>query len=66
MKRYKITIMVPHVEEVVVTDAQAAHNEAKRLAGKTHGGLPDATVHSIEFVNDVQTEPLDFPGGDAA
>ena len=58
MKRYKITMMVPETFEVVVIDAQAAHNEATRLAGKDDEGRPAAIVQSIEFLGDVQTEPL--------
>ena len=61
MKRYKITLMVPQVKEVVVENVQAAHNEATRLAGTGENGTtPQAIVKSIEFVGDVQTEPLDF------
>jgi len=60
MKRYKITLMVPQVKEVVVENVQAAHNEATRLAGTGENGTPRAIVKSIEFVGDVQTEPLDF------
>lgn len=62
MKRYQITLLVPQTKEVVVRDAQAAHNEATRLAG---GAGAKAIVSSIEFVGDVQTEPLDFPEGAA-
>jgi len=58
MKRFRITMLVPSVSEVVVADAQAAHNEATRLAGKDEDGRPAAVVKSIEFVGDVQTEPL--------
>lgn len=64
MKRYKITLMIPAEEEVVVSDLQAAHNEATRLAvamgGKTPAGAPKALVQSIEFIGDVATEPLNF------
>ena len=60
MKRFRITLMVPHSTEVVVADAQAAHNEATRLAGKDTDSQPQAIVQSIEFIGDVQTEPLDF------
>ena len=60
MKRFKITLMVPHSTEIVVADAQAAHNEATRLAdADVHEG-PKALVHSVEEVGDVQTELIDF------
>ena len=60
MKRFKITLMVPHSREIVVADAQAAHNEASRLATAPLEGEPSALVHSIEEIEDVITEPLDF------
>lgn len=60
MKRFKITLMVPHSREVVVADAQAAHNEATRLATIPVDGSPCAVVHSIEEIEDVITEPIDF------
>lgn len=59
MKRYRITLMVPHIKEVVVADAQGAHNEATRLATPV-AGQPPALVHSIEEIGDVVTEPIDF------
>ena len=60
MKRYNITLLVPHSTEVIVADAQAAHNEATRLAGPDGNGSPQAIVQSIEFLGDVETEPLNF------
>jgi len=60
MKRFKIVLMVPNVTEVVVADAQAAHNEATRMAAITADGLPPARVHMVEFLNDVVTEEIDF------
>lgn len=51
--------MVPQTAEVVVTDAQAAHNEATRLAS-SNGDQPNSIIESIEFIGDVQTEPLPF------
>ena len=61
MKRYKITLMVPHSREIVVADAQAAHNEATRLARSGIApGEAAAIVHSVEYINDVQTEEIDF------
>jgi len=60
MKRFKITLMVPHSKEIVVTDAQAAHNEATRLAAATVQDGPKALVHSVEELEDVQTEPVGY------
>jgi hypothetical protein len=62
MKRFKITLMVPHSTEVVVADAQAAHNSATHLANQpTHEQDAPATfVHSVEEIEDVITEPIDF------
>jgi hypothetical protein len=60
MKRFRITLMVPHSTEVVVADAQAAHNEATRLAQAPADGSPPAIVQSIEEIEDVITEPIDF------
>lgn len=67
MKRFKITLLVPHSREVVVADAQAAHNEATRLAkANVLPGDHPAIVHSVEFINDIQTEEIDFGPIDAA
>lgn len=61
MKRYKITLLVQHSREVVVADAQAAHNEATRLANANVApGEWPAIVHSVEYVSDVQTDPIQF------
>ena len=61
MKRFKITLLVPHSREIVVVDAQAAHNEATRLAtAHTANNEPKAIVSSIEEIEDVQTEPIEF------
>ncbi len=60
MKRYKITLLIPYSQETVVATAQDAHNEATRLANAHTADEAKAIVQSIEFLNDVQTEPLDF------
>jgi len=60
MKRFKITLMVPHSKEIVVGSVQEAHNEATRLASaEVHEG-PKAMVHSVEEIEDVNTDPIDF------
>ena len=60
MKRFKITLMVPHSKEIVVATVQEAHNEATRLASaEVHGG-PKAIIHSVEELGFVTTEPIDF------
>jgi len=60
MKRFKITLMVPHEMEVVVSDAQAAHNEASRLIAARHNEDPVAFVHSVTEIGDVRTEPRPY------
>ena len=65
MKRFKITLMVPHSTEVVVADMQAAHNEATRLSQPAASGLA-AIVHSVEELGDVVTEEIDFGDFDPA
>lgn len=65
MKRFRIVVMVPHVKEVVVTDAQAAHNEASVLVAAQALGELKAQLNSIEFIEDIETEPMDF-GGEVA
>lgn len=60
MKRFKITLLVPQTKEIVVADAQAAHNEASRLA---NGAGAKAIVSSIEFIENVETE-LDLGNSD--
>jgi len=61
MKRYKVTLLVPHSTEIMAGDQQAAHAEAARLAhvGKTQDNQPDAIVHSVEFMNE-EAEVIDF------
>jgi len=61
MKRFRITLLVPHSREIVVADTQAAHNEATRLAkANVAPGEQAAIVNSIEFLGDVMTEEIDF------
>ena len=58
MKRFRITLLVAHSTEVDVADAQAAHNEATRLAGaNVLPGEKPAIVHSIE---DITPKELDL------
>ena len=56
MKRYRIVVMIPHAEEVVVADTQEAHNEATKLANASELGDIKAIVQSIQFIEDVQTD----------
>jgi len=60
MKRFKITLMVPHSKEIVVATMQEAHNEATRLAAGEVAEGPKAMVHSVEEIEGVVTEPIDF------
>ena len=65
MKRYKISVLLPQSTEVVVADIQAAHNEATKMVPKDeHGGLL-GVVQTIEYIEDVITDPMDF-GDDVA
>jgi hypothetical protein len=53
MKRFKITVMVPQSEEVVVSCAQDAHNAATRMvAAPLVTGGPAAVIHSIEEIEE--------------
>jgi hypothetical protein len=67
MKRFKITILVPHSREILATDLQEAHKEAVRLVhdDDTHPGTPKAVLHSVKFIQD-EPEPIDFGFGDEA
>lgn len=60
MKRFRIVMMVPCVKEVEVADVQAAHNSATKFAEAQALGDLDASVYSIEFIEDVQPELVDF------
>jgi len=60
MKRFKITLLVPHSTEVVVADIQAAHNEATRLANQPTDSGAAAIVQAIEDLGPVATEEIDF------
>jgi len=58
MKRFKAIVMVPHLHEIVATDAIAAAAEARQLAGigNTHPSAVSATLHSVLFVEDVPAD----------
>lgn len=56
MKRFRIVLMVPQAQEVVVADAQEAHNEATKFATAYTDGDIKAIVQSIQFIEDIQTE----------
>lgn len=58
MKQYRITLLVPHVKEVIVKDAQAAHNEATKLAAAYILGDLKPVVHSVDHIGDIQTEEV--------
>lgn len=60
MNRFKITLMVPHSTEIVVATMQEAHNEATRLAAAEVYDGPKAVVHSVEEIESVNTDPIDF------
>lgn len=50
--------MVPIVQEVVVKDVQAAHNEATKLAQAHVLADVKPVVHGIEHIDDINTEEL--------
>ena len=52
MKRFRITLMVPQITEFDGINAQAAHNEATRLASQPTGLFVPATVYSVEQVEE--------------
>jgi len=58
MKRFKIMLMTPHAQEVVVADAQEAHNEATRLADAAVQDGMKAIVLSVQEIEDVQVDML--------
>lgn len=49
MKRYKVTILMPHEREFEATDAQDAHNKVTKMmaASAEPGKNPAPKVHSI-------------------
>ena len=59
MKRYKVTILVPHEREFEATDTQDAHNKVTQMmeAAVSSGEL-ESKVHSI--IEMVDPEPIDF------
>ena len=58
MKRYRITLLIPQVTEVTVYNAQAAHNEATKLAKANMLGGLKPIVHSVEHIDDIEGEPV--------
>lgn len=49
MKRYKVTILMPHEREFHANDAQDAHNKVTKMMKNSvePGQEPQAKVHSI-------------------
>jgi len=60
MKRYKITLLIPHETTIEAPDMKFAHEEGKRLAhvGETADGVTKAILHSVVELGEV--EPVDF------
>ncbi len=55
LKKYRVIMLVAHVEEIVAVDTQEAHNEATKMAkASTHPDLPYPVISSIEEVCPVQ------------
>ncbi len=61
MKRYKVIILVPTVNEILAVDSQSAHVEATSLAkiGQLQEGQPAAIVHSVELMFD-EPDPVEY------
>ena len=61
MKRYKITLLVPHSKEILAANEQEAHKEATRLTqvDNTRDEVPKAILHSVEYIRN-EPEPIDF------
>lgn len=60
MKRYKVTILMPHEREFEATDAQDAHNKVSQMMLNTVDPSQELApkVHSIVEVETI--EPIDF------
>jgi hypothetical protein len=54
MKRYKVTLLVPHEKTIEAVDIQAAGREANRLTqfNNTAEGAPKALLHSVIEIKD--------------
>ena len=58
MKRYAITLLVPSTKEVIVHDAQGAHNEATKLV---EAAPPRTILQTIEYVGECEApDPMLF------
>jgi hypothetical protein len=55
MKKYRIVLMVPVVEDIDAADIQRAHNHATKMADaqSLNTQYGKAIVHSVEFLGDV-------------
>ena len=60
MKRYKITLMVPHSTIIEAPDIQEAHNEATRMLHNARNGQDDVRpkLHMIEEFEEIQVDML--------
>lgn len=60
MQRYRIILLVPTAREIVAVDAQAAHNEATKLAQAETWEQMKPIIHSVEYLGDVKTEEITY------
>jgi len=61
MKRYRVTLLVPHSKDILAVDEKEAYKEATRMtqADDTKDKAPKAVLHSIKYIRD-EPEPIDF------
>ena len=66
MRKYKVTLLVPHERTIEAASLQEAHKEGMRLThmNNTNERAPKAVLHSIE--EDKPAEVLDFGPSPAA
>jgi hypothetical protein len=66
MRRYKVTLLVPHSRVIDAVDLQAAHKEALSIAhiNNTDDRAPKAILHSV--VEETNGVVLDFGPSPAA
>ena len=65
MKKYKVTLLVPHERVIDAPDIQSANREAHRLTqiNNTDERAPKAILHSVVEESE---EPIDFGASPAA
>lgn len=66
MRKFKVTLLVPHERIIEAADLGAAHREANRLSqiNNTHDDAVKAILHSV--VEETDAQVLDFGPSPAA